>query len=121
MFGAKDLTKNEKTGEVEHISGSTLKTLLAQHRENLELIDVRENAEFQQIRIKGSRLMPMSTLMSRLHEIDWNKQVVFICRSGNRSGMMAGMVAQRHGKSVLNLRSGILECYAGDREHLEFG
>lgn len=108
------------THPVDHISGAALKSMLVHNRDGVEIIDVREPAEHQQIRIKGSRLIPMQSLMGRLHEIDWNKEVVFVCRSGSRSGMMANMAAAQ-GKKVKNLRSGILECYQGGREHLEFG
>ncbi|EKD29637.1 MAG: rhodanese-like protein, partial [uncultured bacterium (gcode 4)] len=53
---------------------------------SLELIDVREKFEFDQIRIRGSKLIPMGELERRFSEIDWSKEVVFICRTGARSG-----------------------------------
>lgn len=56
--------------------------------ENLELIDVREKSEFAEIRIKGSKLIPMGEIEKHLGEIDWSKEVIFICRSGGRSGQV---------------------------------
>ena len=53
---------------------------------SLELIDVREPSEFKEAHIKGSKLIPMGEIEKRLHEIDWSKEVIFICRSGGRSG-----------------------------------
>lgn len=51
----------------------------------LELIDVREPSEFQEIHVIGSKLIPMGEIERRFKEIDWSKEVIFICRSGGRS------------------------------------
>jgi rhodanese-related sulfurtransferase len=51
------------------------------NRDNLEIIDVREEYEFDQIKIKGSKLIPMQSLQNHLNEINWDKEVIFICRS----------------------------------------
>lgn len=53
--------------------------------DNLEIIDVREPYEFDQLSIKWSKLMSMWELWQKLDEINWNKEVIFICRSGARS------------------------------------
>ena len=50
-------------------------------KENLEIIDVREEYEFDQVRIKGSKLIPLQNMQAHLDKINWNKEVVFICRS----------------------------------------
>ncbi|MDD5376603.1 MAG: rhodanese-like domain-containing protein [Candidatus Gracilibacteria bacterium] len=68
------------------ITSVEFKKKLLSAPENLELIDVREKSEFDQIRIKGSKLIPMGELERRLGEIDWSKEVIFICRTGGRSG-----------------------------------
>lgn len=52
---------------------------------NLEIIDVREENEFNQIKIKGSKLISMGQLWNKLNEIDWTKEVIFICRTWWRS------------------------------------
>jgi rhodanese-related sulfurtransferase len=51
------------------------------NRDNLEIIDVREEYEFNQIKIKGSKLIPLNSMQNHLDEIDWGKEVIFICRS----------------------------------------
>jgi rhodanese-related sulfurtransferase len=53
--------------------------------DNLEIIDVREAFEFNELRIKWSKLISMGDLGNKLDKINWDKEVIFICRSGARS------------------------------------
>ena len=101
------------------INAQELRELINNKKEKLEIIDVREKDEYGIIHIKGSRLIPMGEIQDRLKEIDWNKEVVFICRSGSRSKISAYMVASAAGKDIKNLRYGIYECYSDKGEYLE--
>lgn len=67
------------------INTNDFKIKYLNQKENLELIDVREEFEFNKLRVKGSKLISLSELESKLSEINWNKEVIFICRSGSRS------------------------------------
>lgn len=101
--------------------------MIKENPEKLEIIDVREPYEYEEMHIKGSKLIPMGELFGRMDEIDWAKEVVFICRSGSRSKMMASLAESRRasligaqGKDIKNLRYGILECQEnGKGEFLE--
>lgn len=93
------------------ITKEQLKEKLSSNPDNLEIIDVREPDEYDLIHLKNSKLIPMNELVSRIAEIDWNKEVVFICRSGSRSKMMALFVASQTGKNIENLDYGIIECF----------
>ena len=101
-----------------NIDAKTLKEKLKTNPENLEIIDVREPEEHRQVRVKGSKLIPMNELVSRIGEINWDKEVVFLCRSGARSAMIANLISAM-GKNIENLAYGILECQQGDGEFLE--
>jgi rhodanese-related sulfurtransferase len=70
--------------------------------DNLELIDVREKSEFEQIKIKGSKLISMGELENKISEIDWNKEVIFICRTGSRSGYVT-RILNENGYNSTNL------------------
>jgi len=61
-----------------------LRSLLAQG-ERLQLVDVREQAEFAGGRIPGARLLPLGELQSGAAELDPSRPVVCVCRSGKRS------------------------------------
>ncbi len=93
---------------IQNINGKELKKMLEENPADLEIIDVREEDEFDLVKIKGSKLIPVSQIGMRLGEIDWNKKVVLVCRSGSRSGYIAQLLAA-HGKDVANLAYGIYE------------
>ncbi len=104
--------------EINNIDAKGLKELL-KNRENLELIDVRDKDEYDLVHIKGSKLMSMRDIVKRSEEIDWSKEVVFICRSGERSMMVANFLADS-GKRISNLFGGILEYWKSGELDLEF-
>lgn len=79
-------------------------------KESALLIDVREPDEFDETRIAGATLLPMSEISDRWQEIPRDKTVVLYCRSGDRSGQIAGALRMRAGyDNVYNLVGGILE------------
>jgi len=71
------------------------------------MIDVREPEEVAQGMIEGAIHIPMGQIPDRLHEIPQG-EVIFICRSGNRSGKVCEYLSMLgHGKPV-NLAGGML-------------
>lgn len=49
------------------------------------ILDVREPDEWAQGHIAGAALIPLGELPNRLGELPEGKQIVVVCRSGNRS------------------------------------
>jgi rhodanese-related sulfurtransferase len=49
------------------------------------LLDVREQSEWNEAHINGAVLIPLGELSTRLSEIPADRDVLIICRSGNRS------------------------------------
>lgn len=104
---------------IEQINAEALRTILRKRGGEAEIIDVRSREEYETVRIRGSKLIPMDELPGRMGEIDWEKEVVFVCRSGKRSQLVAGMAAAG-GAEVKNLSFGIYECFKDGRgEFLE--
>lgn len=66
------------------ISPEKLKELL-EGEEKVELIDVRNLDEFMVKRLPSARLIPLPELDLRYGEIDTDKEVYVICKSGKRS------------------------------------
>lgn len=54
--------------------------------ETLQLVDVREGAEFAAGRLAGARLIPLGELERRVADLDRSRPLVLICHSGKRSG-----------------------------------
>jgi len=105
---------------VENITAQDLRKKLKNNPDDLEIIDVREKDEYDLIHIKGSKLISMNQLTNRLDEINWDKEVVFICRSGSRSSLMANLASDLTKQDIKNLNYGIYECFKDDKgEFLE--
>ena len=49
------------------------------------ILDVRQPDEWNEAHVPGSTLIPLDQLEARLNEVPKDKEVVVICRSGNRS------------------------------------
>lgn len=69
------------------------------------IIDVREDDEWAAGHVEGSRHLPMSALPARVGELPAGDLVV-VCRSGHRSGQVAGWLASQ-GRSAANLTGGL--------------
>ena len=99
---------------VKDINTEEFLDLIESDSENLEIIDVREQTEYDEIHIDGSKLIPMMAVPSKLDDIDWDKKIVFVCRSGMRSFSSASALPDRV-DSVMNLAGGIMGCLNNER------
>lgn len=76
--------------------------------EDFQLIDVREEHEFDICNI-GGELIPMGEVFDNIDKISKDKPVVMHCRSGKRSANVITALEQEHGfTNLLNLQGGIL-------------
>ena len=75
--------------------------------DDLQLIDVREEIEFEYCHLPGSRLIPLDELPRRAAEIRTEGPVVVICHHGVRSAHAAGYLRHLGLTNVLNLRGGV--------------
>jgi rhodanese-related sulfurtransferase len=92
---------------MKEISVSRLKEMLDK-KEDFQLIDVREEHEFEICNINGE-LIPMGEVMSHVDKISRDKPVVVHCRSGKRSATVIMALEQEHGfTNLYNLQGGIL-------------
>jgi rhodanese-related sulfurtransferase len=74
---------------------------------SLTLLDVREDWEMSVASVQGVVHIPMAQVQARLAELDINKDIVVLCRSGRRSLEVAKFL-QLNGFRALNLTGGIL-------------
>jgi adenylyltransferase/sulfurtransferase len=76
--------------------------------EDVVLLDVREARELQIASVPGVLHIPMGQIPARLDELDRNREIVVLCRSGGRSMQVARFLAQHGYPRVANLAGGIL-------------
>jgi rhodanese-related sulfurtransferase len=74
--------------------------------EGAEIVDVRRPYEFEGGHIEGARNIEMNQLTASAEELPRDRPVVFICRSGNRSGM-ARDAFREAGYDAYNLAGGM--------------
>lgn len=92
---------------MKQITARELKQLI-DNQTDFQLIDVREQYEFDEANLKG-QLIPMGDVLSQVDKISRDKQVVVHCRSGARSASVINALESQHGLTNLyNLQGGIL-------------
>jgi adenylyltransferase/sulfurtransferase len=79
--------------------------------EALELLDVREPHEAEIARIPGARLMPLSDLPARLHELDSARSYTLSCHRGTRS-VQAYQLLRQAGFVHLRILAGGVDAWA---------
>lgn len=77
--------------------------------EEITILDVREPAEFAFGHIPGAVNIPLGELENRFEELDKNKEVHIICRTGNRSDLAAQKLAEKGYPNVRNVVPGMTE------------
>ncbi len=78
-----------------------------QGRDNVVILDVREQSEYDAGHIPGVTLIPLNDVANRLNEIPKDKPVIVTCRSGNRSGQATDFLRQQGYTNVHNMTGGI--------------
>lgn len=92
---------------MKEVTVKELKQLIDDKKE-FQLIDVREQHEFDEANLNGE-LIPMGDVLSHVDKISKDKQVIVHCRSGKRSATVIGALESQHGfTNLYNLQGGIL-------------
>jgi rhodanese-related sulfurtransferase len=77
-------------------------------KDNFQLIDVREDFEYDLVNI-GGELIPTGQIFEEHERISRDKDVILHCKSGRRSSVIIGELERRHGfTNLYNLKGGIL-------------
>jgi len=102
-------TASAQTGELSLAETVDVQTVAGiMNRDDVVLIDVREQSEYDESHIPGVALIPLGELAQRVDEIPTDKTVIVTCRSGNRSGQATDFLRQNGFDNVHNMDGGIL-------------
>ena len=72
------------------------------------VLDVREPSEWEEFHVANTTLIPLGQLEKRLSEVPRDREVVVICRSGNRSTTGRDILAKAGFTSVTSMSGGLL-------------
>ncbi|MEN2768013.1 sulfurtransferase TusA family protein [Ornithinibacillus xuwenensis] len=97
----KEETKHETIIDLEELRNKI------EGEESITVLDVREPAEYAFGHIPDAINIPLGKLEKRFHEIDKNKDLHVICRTGNRSDLAAQMLTEKGFDHVKNVVPGI--------------
>jgi len=76
--------------------------------DRIQLVDCREQDEWDAGRIDGAILLPLNSILSGAGaDLDSSKPVVVVCRSGNRSVLAADAMLQMGFADVVSLKTGV--------------
>lgn len=78
------------------------------------LVDVREPEEWAAGHIAGAVHIPMGQFLDRIGEVPRDRDIVVVCRSGNRSAAVTAYLS-RAGYPARNLAEGMLGWQAAGR------
>ena len=87
------------------IDPRTLKARL-EAGDDLYLLDVREQHEYDLCKLEGSHLIPLGDLQQRLNELNPAHEIVVYCRVGGRSAAAVHFLRESGFPRVLNLAGG---------------
>lgn len=101
----------------DEIDALELEKLIKSNKE-IEIIDVREDEEWDMIRIPNTKLIPLSNIVSRVDEIDFSKKVYIFCRSGYRSWQVCAWLDSKW-KKATNVAWSIRQLYREKSDLIE--
>jgi rhodanese-related sulfurtransferase len=80
---------------------------VAKQQDGAFILDVREPSEWTDAHIAGATLIPLGELASRLSELPKDKEIVVVCRSGNRSAQARDLLLNDGFTQVTSMAGGL--------------
>jgi rhodanese-related sulfurtransferase len=80
------------------------------------ILDVREPHEWLEVHIPGATLIPLAQLPARLSELPRGREIVVVCRSGNRSADGRDILRQAGFAPVTSMAGGMIDWQAAGYE-----
>ncbi|MEN4011530.1 MAG: rhodanese-like domain-containing protein [Chloroflexota bacterium] len=72
------------------------------------ILDVRQPEEWNEVHVPGATLIPLGQLSARISEVPTDREIVVICRSGNRSQTARDILRQAGYENVTSVSGGII-------------
>jgi rhodanese-related sulfurtransferase len=109
IVGAVVLSQNQAPAAIS-LPAEISVTQAAQKRDQGALIlDVRELSEWTQFHIPGALLIPLGDLPNRLNNVPKDREIVVVCRSGNRSQTGRDILLKAGYTQVTSMAGGVTQ------------
>lgn len=93
---------------MEEITATELKQRL-DNGDNIQIIDVREQDEYNTARMPDTKLIPLGQVVQRMDEIDPSRETVVHCKGGVRSARaIEALTGAGFSGKLVNLKGGIM-------------
>ena len=93
---------------MEEITATELKQRL-DNGDDIQIIDVREQDEYNTARIPDTKLIPLGQVVQRMDEIDSSRETVVHCKGGVRSARaIEALTRAGFSGKLINLKGGIM-------------
>jgi adenylyltransferase/sulfurtransferase len=107
------ITPTADAGTEHTVTATQLATMLASRKAGLKdfhLVDVREQGEYEIVRIEGSELIPQGRILAgeAWQELPQDAEIVFHCKAGTRSAAVLSAARAAGYERVSHLEGGIL-------------
>ncbi|RCK74945.1 MAG: Sulfur carrier protein adenylyltransferase ThiF [Anaerolineae bacterium] len=79
------------------------------YQQNAFILDVRQPEEWNEGHIPNATLIPLDQLAQRVNELPRDREIVVVCRSGNRSREGTLILLENGFKQVSSMAGGILD------------
>jgi len=92
--------------QVPQITVQDLARLIAEKRDQVQVVDVRRQGEWEGGHIEGALLKPLNQLARTMEELDAQRPVAVHCKSGYRSSIASSLLRRAGFRLVMNVTGG---------------
>jgi rhodanese-related sulfurtransferase len=92
--------------QVPQISVEDLARLMRERKDDVQVLDVRRQGEWEDSHIEGTLLMPLNQLVRTMEELDPHRPVAVHCKSGFRSSIATSLLQRAGFRHVSNVTGG---------------
>lgn len=82
-------------------------TVVALNDSNVQIVDCRWQREWNSGHIEGSKHIPLDSIEKRMNELDPDRPIIVVCRSGHRSSAAARKLASAGFGDVSSMKGGL--------------
>lgn len=102
-----EISKNVASADIQNISVQEAQTAISDG--DVQFLDVRMPAEFEEAHAKNAVNMPLNSVEGRLKELKKDDPVYLICRTGSRSAAAAEILKNNGFQKIYNINGGTVD------------